>query len=267
MEIALVVELDNDLARMPLGTGMDVDASAEDALQFVECGSRVGIQSGGLGRGATLASARGEALDVADGQIAASGALGSFHSQRRVANGEERARMACGEAAVFDHFADWIFEAQKAEGVCDGYTLLARALGGFFLREMKFLHQAVESLRLLDGIQVFALEVFDERDFHGFLVGNIVNDDGNAVHGDKLCGAPAAFASEELISCGTFANDERLDDAGAANRLRQFIKSGLGETCTRLVRTGVDEINVDLKDGSGSIGGTRGRDGRSRAGS
>jgi len=266
VEITLVVELDNHLARASRGTGIDVDASAEDALQLVECGSRVGVESGGLGRGAMLASARGQALDVADGQIAASGALGGFHSQRRVFNGEKRARMARGEAAVFDHFADWIFEAQKAEGIRDGYTFLAGALGGFLLREVKFLNQAIESLRLLDGIQVFALQVFDQRDFHGFLVGNIVNDDGNAVHRDKLCGAPAAFAGEELISRGAFANDERLDDAGAANRLRQFVERGLGETRARLVGTGVDKVDVDLEDRSKRFGGARGRDGSGSAG-
>ncbi len=131
---------------------------------------------------------------------------------------------------------------------------------------MKFLNQAIESLRLLDGIQVFALEVFDERDFQGFLVGNVVNDDGNAVHGDKLCGAPAAFASEELISRGAFANDERLDDAGAANRLRQFVERGLGETRARLVRTGVDKGDVDLQDGPRGIGDARGCDGSGSAG-
>ena len=256
VKIVVVVELDNDLAGMAFRTGIDGDARAEDALQFVNGGARIGVEADVLRFGAMTAGVRGETLDLPHGQVSASGASGGFRAQRCVFDGQKSARVAGSEAAVFDHFADRSVQPQQAKGIGNGDALFAGAFGGFLLCEVKFLNQTIEGLRLFDGIQVFALEIFDKRDFHGFVVGNVFNDDRNAMHGDELGGAPAAFAGEELKTWTAPANDQRLDDPGAADRLRQLVERGLGEARARLIRTWVDKIDINLEARTGGISGT-----------
>lgn len=131
---------------------------------------------------------------------------------------------------------------------------------------MEFLNQPIESLRLFYRIEVFALQIFDERDFHGLFVWNVLNDDGDAMHRNELSCAPAALAGEQLKTRAAPADDERLDNSGAADRLRQFVESGLSEACPGLIGARVDQVDIDLEGRVGRVGGASGRDcGRSLA--
>ena len=261
VKIVVVVELDNDLARMALRTGIHGNARAEDALQFVNGGACVGVEADVLEFRSMAASVRGEALDLPHGKISASGPSRGFRAQRRVLDGEKSARVPRAQAPVFDHFADGSVQPQQAKSVGNGNAFFAGTFGGFLLREVKFLNQTIEGLRLFDGIQVFALEIFDKRDFHGFVVGNVLNDHGHAMHGYELRGAPPALAGQELKTRTAPANHERLDDSRAANRLRQLVERGLGEARARLVRTRIDQIDINLQAGTGGLSGARGCNG------
>ena len=83
----------------------------------------------------------------------------------------------------------------------------------------------------------------------------------------ELSRAPAALAGEQLKTRAAPADDERLDNSGAANGLRQFVESGLSEARPRLIGARVNQIDVDLEGGVGGISGASGCDcGRSLPG-
>ena len=132
-------------------------------LQFVDGGASIGVEGDRVGCGVVAPSVRCETLDLANSQVAAGGASGCFCAQRLIFNCEQRTRVTRGQASVFYHFTNGIVESQKAKRVGDGCAFLARTLRGFLLRQLKFLNQPIEGLRLFDGIKVFALQIFDER--------------------------------------------------------------------------------------------------------
>jgi len=75
------------------------------------------------------------------------------------------------------------------------------------------------------------------------------------MHRHELSCAPAALASEQLKTRAAPADDERLDNSRAADGLRQFVESGLGEARPRLIGAWVDQIDIDLKRGVGGVNG------------
>ena len=59
--------------------------------------------------------------------------------------------------------ADLLRQRQQAQAVGDGAAAFSQLFGGRFLRQAIFFNQLVAALSYLDGIQVLALQVFDQR--------------------------------------------------------------------------------------------------------
>jgi hypothetical protein len=116
---------------------------------------------------------------------------------------------------------------------------------------MKFIHQAVECARLLDGIQILPLNVFNESELERLLIAYLSQDNRHAQKLRALRGAPSPLARDELVSCAELSHDQRLDDSARANGLRQFLDSGFCKSCTRLVWAGIKKVDVDLQRSSG----------------
>jgi hypothetical protein len=57
--------------------------------------------------------------------------------------------------------------------------------------------------------------------------------------------APASFAGDQLVAAADSPDDQGLNDSARANRLSQFIESGLREPGSRLVRAGVKQIDIE----------------------
>jgi hypothetical protein len=116
------------------------------------------------------------------------------------------------------------------------------------LRELKFVNEALESVGLLDGVEIFALKIFDQRHFERKIFGYVAQNDWNAVHVGALRGAPATFAGDELVAAVNFADDERLDDAARLDRAGEFVKSLFAEAGARLIWAWIDQIDIDVKE-------------------
>ena len=110
--------------------------------------------------------------------------------------------MASGDAAFFDEFLNGRLEAKETETIGDGGTIFSGALGGLFLREVKFLGEALEGMGLLDRIQIFALEIFHQRHLDGHFLGHVANHDGNATESGALRCTPTTFSSNQLEATG-----------------------------------------------------------------
>ena len=110
-------------------------------------------------------------------------------------------------------------------------------------------------MRLLDGVQVFALEIFDERQFQHRAVVRLAGDDGNLRQIQQLRRAPAAFAGNQFKISAAFAHDERLDDALFADGIGQFAQRLVGEILARLERAGADAVQRHALDALARLSG------------
>lgn len=165
----------------------------------------------------------------------------------QVVDGQQGARMSGGEAAFFQKFLDRGFELQEADGVGDGGAVFAGALRDLFLRELKLIDEALKSVGLLNGIEILALQIFDEGHFECEFFGNIAQDDWHTTEASALGGAPTALTRDQLKTIGNFSDDERLDDAARLNRARKFVERFFAEARARLIGARVDEIDIDVK--------------------
>src|SRR5687767_5371208 len=107
--------------------------------------------------------------------------------------------------------------------------------------------ELVIGVRLFDRVQVFALDVLDERNLQGVAVGErLFDDDRDHSKAGLLRGAEAALAGDEavFVVAGT-GDDEGLDDAVLANAAGEVLDRGVVEGPPRLVG-----VRRDLFDGN-----------------
>ena len=177
--------------------------------------------------------------------------------------------MADRQPAVADEFLHRFRQFQQPQRIGHDRAALADFRGDVLLRELELLRQLRIAVRLLDGVQVFALEIFDERQFQHRAVIGLAGDDGNFRQIQKLRRAPAAFAGDQFKKTAAFAHDERLDDALFADRIREFLQRLVGKILARLERAGPDAAQRHAPDALAGVGRgnrVRGLNGRSRGG-
>ena len=99
---------------------------------------------------------------------------------------------------------------------------------------MELAGEAVEGAGLLHGVQVGALQVFNDGDFHRLLVGDLAQESGDGGLARELRGAPASFAGDELeTAVGERAHQHGLHDSiggDGGSQLSQllFVHMGAG---------------------------------------
>src|SRR3546814_1799263 len=84
-------------------------------------------------------------------------------------------------------------------------------------------------LRLLDRIEVFALDILDQRDFQRFRLVEIPDDGGDAVKLRALRRPPPAFSRDDLEPAAMGTDDDRLDHSALADAVGQFLQRALVE--------------------------------------
>jgi hypothetical protein len=110
---------------------------------------------------------------------------------------EECPRVSGGKSSVLDTLLDVGREFEQAKGVSDSRPTFFDSLGNFFLAKTEALHEDGVGTRFFDGVEIFALEIFDESVFKLFAFGGVDNESGDDLESGFLSGAPAAFASDE----------------------------------------------------------------------
>ena len=111
--------------------------------------------------------------------------------------------------------------------------------------QQKFASEPGVGFGFLDGIQVFALEVFDERHFQHIAVTGGADDDGDFRQPEADAGAPPALAGNQLKAAVYFADDQRLNDAVLADGLDQFGQRFFAQVFARLQRTWEERVERD----------------------
>ena len=85
------------------------------------------------------------------------------------------------------------------------------------MRQTEFFLQAANAERLFDGIEVLALDVFDEPHGERMAVVELPNDDGNGFEPDHLGGLIAPLPGHNFVARVGFAHDEGTQNAFFAN--------------------------------------------------
>lgn len=206
-----------------------------------------------------------EFLELADGGVLAQGHVAEEALFVVGFEAEKDFGVADGEALLCDVRADFGGEIEEADGVGDRGAAASDARGDFLLGEGELAGEAGVGLGLLDGVEIGALEVFDERELEDLSVGSLADDGGRVGEAEACGGAPAALAGDELVTRAGrgFPEDERLDDALGPDGLDQLVEVGLAEFLARLERAGSDLGEGDAEDslsrrGVGDGGGHRG---------
>ena len=84
--------------------------------------------------------------------------------------------MSGGQLCFFDPVLNRWLELQEANGIRHGRAILTGAFGHGFLRQLKFIHQSLKGSRCFYGVQVFALNILDERHLERQFVRHLPDD-------------------------------------------------------------------------------------------
>ena len=181
-----------------------------------------------------------------DGQVAAQDGVGEKGLFFVGFRAEEDFGVPDGDAPLGEPALDARGEFQQPHAVGDGGAALADFLGDVVLAEPEFLGKPLVGDGFFNRVEVFALNVFDEREFEHLLVPGFADDNGRFLEAELFGGAPAAFARDELVFAVAFAHDERLDDAMFADRLHEFQQAFSPEVGARLEGTCDDLAGRDF---------------------
>ncbi len=164
--------------------------------------------------------------------------------------------MALGELRGDDLGTDPRRKLEQTKRVGDRRAVLAEARRERFLRIPVLAQEPVVGLRELEGVQVFALDVLDERELEGALGAHVLHDDERLADARALQRAPAALARDELepIALRHATNDQRLDQAVLADARGQLVELVRVEVLSRLPLLRHDLLEGTGEDGSVAVG-------------
>ena len=122
---------------------------------------------------------------------------------------DQSAAVSLAQSALPHHVEQGLRQREQAQGVGDGAAGAADAEGDLLLGEGKLLHQTAIAGGLLNGVEVFALEVLDQRDlelFSSLELAQLHRKLGEAGHAG---GAPAALPCHKLIPAVSEVSDQQ----------------------------------------------------------
>ena len=139
--------------------------------------------------------------------------------------------MAHRQPARRDLSADLLGKLEKSKDVGDRRAILADRRRDGLLRQLKLVGEAPIGQRLVDRIQVLALDVLDERHLEErTFLPRSRRRARRPAHGASpasLRGAPAPLARDDLEPVADLAHDDRLNDAVRLDRAREILEGRL----------------------------------------
>ena len=134
---------------------------------------------------------------------------------------------------------------------------LAKRLGHLLLRVPEFIHQLTITRRFLDRVQVGPLDVFDDRNFEHFDIGELAHNDRKAMYLRDLRSPPAPLTSDNLeVTIVQRTHDQGLNDPLFLDRCGEIVQMLLLKPFTRLIWVWLDPFNRnELLRRRGPLGG------------
>src|SRR5690606_36604304 len=103
---------------------------------------------------------------------------------------QKRARMTHVDFPLDDHALDLAVEVEQTNEIADGRTRAADRLRDLLMRQRELIGEPLQRVRLVDRVQVLALEVLDQRNGERGLIVELANDDRYRGQPGDLRGLP-----------------------------------------------------------------------------
>ena len=135
---------------------------------------------------------------------------------------------------------------EQPHQVGDVRAALAQALGQPLLGVAEAVHQLAVARRLLDRVEIGALDVLDDGDLEDLVIGQIAHHHGQLVEPRHPRRPPAPLARHDLVHRGVARrgpHEQRLDHALGADRGGEVRERRLVEAPARLVGVGRDAVH------------------------
>jgi hypothetical protein len=139
-----------------------------------------------------------------------------------------------------------IGKIEQSQQVGNVASRLVNDLADFVLGMAVPLDQLAVTLRLLDRVQILALNILDQRELGHRRPVDLADDRGDGVKPRPLGGAPAALAGDDLEAVSVETQQYRLEHSALGDRLGELVDRFLAELGPRLVGIGPDAGNLDL---------------------
>ena len=143
------------------------------------------------------------------------------------------------------HVVYHVGQLQKPQGVGDVTAAFTDDLTKVRLAVAVLIHKLLIASRLLDGIEVSALDVFYDRQFQRRAIIDVSNDNRQFCQPGSLSRPPAPLAGNDLVTARLirgWANNNRLNNAVLLDRLRQLDQVCFIETTSWITRVRGDEF-------------------------
>ena len=158
--------------------------------------------------------------------------------------------MARRKRSVLERGAHRGRELEQPERVRDGRAVLADALGDVLLREREVVLEVAVRLRLLEGGEVAALHVLDEREQEMVAVRDaLAHDHGNLGEAREPGRAHAALARDDPEPPALLRDEHGLENPRPPDGPRELLEAGVVEPAARLAAVRVQEIDRDGPQG------------------
>ena len=180
----------------------------------------------------------GEIFDLAHAQTLLQ------HAERHgfgIVEGQQRARMPGRETSPGHERRHRLGQVEQAQRIGHMAAALADHGGQFGLRVTELPSQPFIAARLFDGVEIRALNVFDDGEGEGFPVVGLDHHDRHFGEFRRLGGAPAALARDDLVGArhiGNGPHDDGLDDPLGADRFGEGGQIAGIELAARVARVG-----------------------------
>jgi hypothetical protein len=112
-----------------------------------------------------------------------------------------------------------------------------------FVAEAEIGRQLFEGYGYLDGIEVLALDVFNQGDFKEAVVMDVSDDDGHLLQPGEAGGPPTALTGNEMVLFADLPDDEGLDDPIGLDRSGQLLEASRVEDGAGLIGVRLDLVN------------------------
>ncbi len=219
---------DDFSAVSPFSGGPDLDADAEAAgefrFEFAEMSLPSGVEGGGGQFGLVFPEGLDVFFELPDGEVFFQNVLGKPFSHCIIGDTQKRAGVAHGEFSLPHHLLDVFGQFQESHVIGEGGAVFPDAFGGLLLGELEACGVASVGFGAFDGVQIAAVDIFDECPLEHVLFFGAADDGGDGFESGELGGFAAAFAGDDLIPFSGGADEDRLDQAIGPDGVGEFLE-------------------------------------------
>ncbi len=141
-----------------------------------------------------------------------------------------------------DHFRS---QRQQPQRIRDRRTGFTDTFRKFFLRQMVFIHQLFHRVCGFDRVQIFTLQVFDQRDLLDLAIRIRTNHDRDLCFPCDLRRTVTPFTGDDhIFAVFEIVHDDRHDQSVFFDGIRQLVQSIFIKILSRLV--GIRPYQVDI---------------------